>query len=97
MNAPRFEWDVFKSRANERKHGVSFEEARTVFFDDDARIISDPVHSGEEERFILLGRSSKFRLLVVCHCYRKEDSVIRIISTRPASRREQRRYADYLT
>lgn len=97
MNAPRFEWDAAKGRSNERKHGVSFEEACTAFYDEDARIIADPEHSDQEERFILLGRSERMRLLVVCHCYRSEDSVIRVISARPATAKEGRRYAQYLT
>jgi uncharacterized DUF497 family protein len=96
MVAPRFEWDPWKSRANEDKHGVSFEEARTVFYDDDARIISDTEHSDDEERFILLGRSAVMRLLVVCRCYRRGESAIRIISARMATARERRRYVDYL-
>ena len=92
MSALRFEWDDRKAAANERKHGVSFEEARAVFFDERARLIDDPDHSGDEERFILLGLSSTLRLLVVCHCYRGEGNVIRIISARKATARESKSY-----
>jgi uncharacterized DUF497 family protein len=75
-----------------RKHGVSFEEARTVFFDENAKVIDDPDHSESEDHFILLGVSSALRLLLVCHCYRQGDSVIRIISARKASPRESKQY-----
>jgi uncharacterized DUF497 family protein len=87
-----FEWDPRKAALNMRKHGVSFEEARTVFFDDYAKVIDDPDHSESEDRFILLGVSSALRLLLVCHCYRQGDSVIRIISARKASPRESKQY-----
>jgi uncharacterized DUF497 family protein len=90
----RFEWDEAKARANRRKHGVAFEEARTVFFDEDALLRPDDEHSDEEDRFVLLGLSGTLRLLLVCHCYREEDSVIRIISARKASRSERRQYDD---
>jgi uncharacterized DUF497 family protein len=92
MSSIRFEWDEHKAAANEKKHGVSFEEARTVFFDDRARLIVDPDHSGDEERFILLGISSTLRLLLVCHCYRSESHVIRIISARKATPGESKSY-----
>ncbi|MEY3943181.1 MAG: hypothetical protein RLZZ133_871 [Pseudomonadota bacterium] len=88
----RFEWDSRKAALNQRKHGVSFEEARTVFLDENAKIIDDPDHSENEDRFILLGISSSMRLLLVCHCYRQDDSVIRIISARKASTRESKQY-----
>jgi len=87
-----FESDSRKAALNMRKHGVSFEEARTVFFDDYAKVIDDPDHSESEDRFILLGVSSALRLLLVCHCYRQGDSVIRIISARKASPRESKQY-----
>jgi len=83
-----FEWDEAKSRANKRKHGISFEEAQTVFFDENAHMIEDPDHSEDEDRFILLGLSSQLRVLVVCHCYRASDKVIRIISARKATKKE---------
>jgi hypothetical protein len=89
----RFEWDIRKSRLNQRKHGVSFEEAQTVFLDDHARLIEDPDHSDDEDRFVLLGLSSTLRALVVCHCYRKGGDVIRIISARKADRSERALYA----
>jgi hypothetical protein len=92
MSTLRFEWDSRKAAENEQKHGVSFEEARTVFFDERARLMDDPDHSQDEERFILLGLSSTLRLLVVCHCYRGERGVIRIISARKATARESKYY-----
>lgn len=87
-----FEWDGKKSRANEKKHGVSFEEAQTVFLDENAVRFYDPDHSQDEDRFILLGMSSRLRVLVVCHCLRESDSVIRIISARKADKREEKGY-----
>jgi len=87
-----FVWDERKDRANRRKHGISFEEARTVFYDENAREYADPDHSANEERFILLGISSRLRVLVVCHCYRESESVIRIISARRAQRSEEETY-----
>jgi len=87
-----FEWDDKKSLANQKKHHVSFKEAQTVFVDENALLIDDPNHSDEEDRFILLGLSAKLRALVVCHCYRKSNEVIRIISARKATRREQKDY-----
>ena len=92
MSTLRFEWDKRKALANERKHGVSFDEARSVFFDERARLIDDPEHSEDEERFILMGLSSSFRLLLVCHCYRSKANVIRIISARKATGRESKSY-----
>jgi uncharacterized DUF497 family protein len=90
----RFEWDASKNRANRRKHGVSFEEAQSVFFDENALLIEDPDHSDHEDRFVLLGLSSKLRALVVCHCYRRRGDVIRIISARKAGRSERAQYAE---
>jgi uncharacterized protein len=92
----RFEWDSRKNRTNQRKHGVSFEEAETVFLDDNALLIDDPDHSDEEDRFVLLGLSSMLRLLVVCHCYRTGGDVIRIISARKADPSERALYAEGL-
>ena len=89
---PRFEWDERKSRENKRKHGVGFEEARTVFYDEQALLIADPDHSDDETRFILLGLSSVLRCLVVCHCYREDDDVVRLISARRANREERASY-----
>jgi len=88
----RFEWDPHKAEINQRKHGVSFDEAATVFDDDEALRIFDPDHSEDEDRFIMLGMSAVLRLLVVCHCYRANDEVIRIISARKATRNEGSAY-----
>ena len=87
-----FEWSQPKARANLKKHGVSFEEARSVFYDDYARQFFDDEHSNDEERFILLGRSNKSRLLIVCHCERADGGVIRIISARKATSNERKYY-----
>jgi uncharacterized DUF497 family protein len=81
----KFDWDPRKDKANQKKHGVSFEEAQSVFFDDYATQFDDEEHSGQEERFILLGMSIKSRVLVVCHYERKSGSVIRLISARKAT------------
>ena len=88
----RFEWDPNKNESNQRKHGVSFEEASTVFYDENALLISDPDHSDEEDRFILLGLSRRLRRLVVCHCLRESETVIRIISARKATAKEAKQY-----
>jgi uncharacterized DUF497 family protein len=85
----QFEWDPKKAHANLRKHKVSFEDARSVFSDERALLIDDPDHSGEEDRFVLLGLSHSLRVLVVVHCYRAEGRVIRIISARKADADEQ--------
>jgi len=92
MSELRFEWDKRKSRANVKKHRVSFEEAETVFKDENAIQYFDPDHSDDEERFILLGLSTRLRVLIVCHCFRKSESVIRIISARRADTSEGRAY-----
>ena len=89
----QIEWDEVKSRSNVRKHGVSFQEAATVFFDERALLLADPDHSDDEDRFILLGLSARPRLLVVCHCYRRGDEWIRIISARKATKPEAAVYA----
>jgi uncharacterized DUF497 family protein len=91
-----FEWDPDKDKENQEKHEVTFDEAKTVFFDDFARLIDDPEHSEEEDRFILMGMSIRLNVLLVCHCYREEDSVIRIISARRAYPSERAQYALYL-
>ena len=96
MNESTFEWNNRKASENKRKHGVSFEEARTAFIDENARLIQDPEHSDNEDRFVLLGLSIQLRLLLVCHCYREKGDVIRIISARKADRSERRQYAGYL-
>lgn len=92
MTTLRFEWDDRKSAANLKKHGVSFDEAKSVFLDERALLISDPDHSDDEDRFVLLGLSSALKLLLVCHCYRSDGSVIRIISARKASTKESKSY-----
>lgn len=92
MNELMFEWDENKNAINKKKHHVSFEEAQTVFEDENALVIDDPEHSEEEERFIILGFSLKANLLVVCHCYRASESVIRIISARKATTNEAKQY-----
>ena len=88
----KFEWDPKKAAGNLRKHGVSFEDAQTVFADENAKLIDDPDHSEEEDRFVLLGLSSSLRLLVVCHCYRSDGNIIRIISARKAEGQERYSY-----
>ena len=92
MDEIMFEWDENKNEINKKKHKISFDEAKTVFYDEDALVIDDPEHSEEEDRFIILGLSKKANLLVVCHCYRASDSVIRLISARKATRSEALQY-----
>nr|CDL66153.1 unnamed protein product [uncultured bacterium] len=92
MDMIKFEWDENKNRTNQQKHGISFDEAQTVFYDEEALVIDDPEHSEEEERFIILGLSNKANLLVVCHCYRASETVIRIISARKATKTESQYY-----
>ena len=92
MRYIRFEWDETKNEINKKKHNVSFEEAGSVFYDSEALIIPDPDHSIGEERFLILGYSYQLKLLVVCHCYRENDEVIRIISARKATNNERKWY-----
>ena len=94
MDTIRFEWDEHENQINRRKHGISFEEAKTVFYDGEALVIDDPEHSEEEERFIILGLSSRANLLVVCHCYRASETVIRLISARKATKTEAAFYGN---
>jgi uncharacterized protein len=96
MEEITFSWDERKDRENQRKHGVSFEEASTAFADENARLKHDPDHSREEDRFVLLGFSAKLRLLVVAHAYRQGGTQIRIVSARKATRNERRQYGHYL-
>ena len=84
-----------KNTINKHKHKISFEEAQTVFYDTEALVIDDPDHSEDEERFIILGESNRANLLVVCHCYRVSDTVIRIISARKATQIETSQYYEY--
>jgi len=95
MNDMRFEWDERKEKGNIRKHGVSFGEARSVFYDENAVEFFDPDHSADVDRFILLGISYKLRVIVVCHCFRKSDAVVRIISARKADGDEEKEYWSY--
>jgi len=87
-----FTWDPGKARSNERKYGISFEEAVTAFVDGNAILIPDPDHSDDEDRFLLLGMSFKLKVLVVCHCNRRKNEVVRIISARKASKSERKQY-----
>ncbi len=97
MKEIQFTWDPNKNESNISKHGVSFKEAKSVFYDDSARLISDPDHSDEEDRFILLGMSNKLNILLVCHCYRESDFKIRIISARKATKKERQQYVEVLS
>lgn len=92
----KFEWDSTKDTANQKKHGVSFEEAKTIFYDDYGLLTVDPDHSQDEERFILIGMSPQLRTLVVCHCYREKNQTIRIISARKATKHEANQYKEHL-
>jgi uncharacterized DUF497 family protein len=92
MSELRFEWDPAKARKNVQKHGVSFEEAQSVFYDEFAIEFYDDEHSEWEDRFLLLGFNSRLRLLMVCHSYNKSESVIRIISARKATKKESKHY-----
>ena len=96
MASPQFAWDPRKDRANQKKHGIGFNEARSVFLDEFARIIPDVEGSDDEPRFLMLGMSIGLRVLVVCHCYRESEQVIRIISARRADPTERKEYAGYL-
>ncbi|MBW7863877.1 MAG: BrnT family toxin [Candidatus Hydrogenedens sp.] len=91
----RFVWDPEKARANLKKHGVSLEEAQTVFHDEHALEFYDDVHSAWEDRFLLLGLSSRLRLILVCHCHREQENVIRIISARKATPSEAKHYGKH--
>ena len=88
----KFEWDEKKQKINIQKHGVDFEEAKTVFYDEEALLMPDPDHSTTEERFVILGISKKTNLLTVCHCYRENEEVIRIINARKATTKEKKQY-----
>ena len=88
-----FEWNDEKNKINIKKHGVSFEEASTVFYDTNAIVFDDPDHSTEEDRFLILGISRKMHLCIVSHCYRDKDEIIRIISARKATKREVKTYS----
>ena len=92
MKQLRIEWDEKKAKANVRKHGVSFEEARTVFYDENAIQFYDPDHSEDADRFILLGLSFTPQVLVVCHCFRESETIVHIISARRADKDEEEEY-----
>ena len=91
-----FEWDENKNQINIKKHGIDFEEAKTVFYDDNAVVFDDPEHSIEEERFLILGLSENEKLCIVSHCYHANDDIIRLISARKATKNERNVYYDYL-
>ena len=90
----RFVWHPRKAKSNTLKHQVSFAEAESVFYDENAFEYRDPDHSEDEERFIILGLSAGLRVLVVCYCYRRNESTIRIISARKATKKEARFYGE---
>lgn len=92
MSDIHFQWDQNKNLSNIKKHKISFEEARTVFFDEYARLIPDPEHSNDEDRFIIMGISGKLKLLIVAHTYKENDEIIRIISARKATKNESKHY-----
>ena len=92
MDGLKFDWDESKASLNKKKHGVSFEEAVTIFYDDDALEFHDPDHSEDEDRFIMVGLSFKARTLVVSHCVREFGSIIRIVSARKATKHEAKIY-----
>ena len=92
MKTIEFEWDNNKENKNIEKHQVSFEEAKTAFYDEFALQYFDPDHSDSEDRFILLGMSFRLRTIVVCHCFRREETSIRIISARKANKSEEKEY-----
>ena len=87
-----FDWDENKNHKNQIKHGISFEEAMSVFWDENAILFDDVEHSLDEDRFLLLGMSDESNVCIVCHCYRESDSIIRIISARKATKKEEERY-----
>ena len=92
--ALQFEWDEKKNQINLKKHRISFEEAKTVFYDDNAIVFDDPEHSEDEERFILLGMSISGKICIVCHCVRCNETLIRIISARKATKKEADVYVE---
>lgn len=95
METLNFEWDENKNQINQRKHGIDFEEAKTVFQDDNAILFDDPEHSAKEERFLIIGISKHEKLCIVSHCYRSADNIIRIISARKATKNETKTYNNY--
>ena len=95
MKTINFSWDNVKAKSNLIKHKISFEEAKTVFDDDNARLIYDPDHSDTEDRFIVLGLSCTLKILTVVHCYRNSENNIRIISARKSTKSETKQYEEY--
>jgi uncharacterized DUF497 family protein len=95
MDNINFTWDEDKNKRNIISHKISFEEAKTVFYDPNAKVIYDPDHSKEEDRFIILGISKLLNILVVCHCYKENDGIIRIFSARKATPKERKQYGGY--
>lgn len=96
MSDPTLEWDKHKASENRRKYDVTFEEARSAFLDENARVIPDPEHSDDENRFVLLGLGVRLRLLVVVHCHRQGEDLMRIISARKAEPSERQQYSGFL-
>ncbi|MDD5065653.1 MAG: BrnT family toxin [bacterium] len=94
MMAISFQWDLNKDAYNRKRHGISFDEASTVFYDENALLIHDPDHSVNENRYILMGISRKLNILIVCHCYKEKNQIIRIISARKATRKEKEKYLE---
>ena len=94
MDTIKFEWDENKNQTNQKKHGISFEEAKEVFFDDDAILFDDPEHSKGEERFLIIGLIQEEKICIVSHCYRDKENTIRIISARKATKNEKKIYTD---
>ena len=94
MDTIKFEWDENKNQTNQKKHGISFEEAKEVFFDDDAILFDDPEHSKGEERFLIIGLIQKEKICIVSHCYRDKENTIRIISARKATKNEKKIYTE---
>lgn len=89
-----FEWDENKNRTNQHKHGISFDEAKTVFYDENAILFDDPEHSEEEERFLIIGVTTSEKICIVSHCYRDADKIIRLISARKATKAERKTYLE---
>ena len=87
-----FEWDTKKNEINKKKHQITFDEAESVFNDENGIVIDDPEHSIDEDRFVIIGFSNRLKILTVCHCYRDSDEVIRIISARKATKKESQQY-----
>ena len=94
MEMLSFEWDENKNEINKKKHGISFETAREVFYDDNAILFDDPDHSVGEERFLIIGMTRSLKVCIVSHCYRDQDNVIRLISAREATKHERKTYEE---